>query len=239
MSNGYDTQPRFMWDVGADENQMKLITENLIKQQQRTQTGPGGERYVGRVPGGVFFGWRSPDLYYKSPLDSAGDRMYEAWGLPNIPGAPAMPDVLGVGAFFDKLKFYAMVGGLVALLGVGIYVGVKVGGSKKPEVVVVQQPAPATETKKAPDTSVFDKMPKEVQEGIRRLAGHVVYMAKKNWDEDPQSRETFAELVEEYRNQKLDDKYLRMAWDDLPDNIRTDIVTSFAHAMGEGRIRQG
>lgn len=131
-----------MWDVGAGEGDISLITTALLKARQRIQTGPGGETYYGRVPGGVTFGWRAPDdLYYKSPLDSAGDK-YGAWYpgqylgqiAGSVPGIPGMPDM-------NKLKMYAIGIGLVALLGVGVYVGIKVGGLGKQQVVVVQQPS--------------------------------------------------------------------------------------------------
>lgn len=236
MSNGYDTQPRFMWDVGAGENEMKLITTMLLKQKQRIQTGPGGETYYGRVPGGVTFGWRAPDLYYKSPLDSAGDKIYKAWYpgqfLGQITGK--VSDVTGLGKTFEKVKIYAIGIGLVALLGVGVYVGVKVGGVGKPQVVVVQQPA--TEVKKAPIT--YEKMPKEVQEGIRAMSEMVVLTAQKNWDEAPESREPLLGLVADYMDYTPDKKYLRMAWDDLPDKMQKDVAKSLAHAMGERRVRQ-
>jgi len=131
-----------MWDAGVGENQMKLIIQGILKQQRRIQTGPGGETYYGRVPGGVWFGLRAPDttLAYNSPLDieqHSAPIWYPGMLLGKVqetvsPGTPTLT---------DKIKNTALVIGLLSVLGIGLYAGHKIRGTKTQVIIQTQPPA--------------------------------------------------------------------------------------------------
>lgn len=159
MPNGYldyTYPPRFMWDVGAGENEIKLIVENLLKARQRIQTGPGGETYYGRVPGGVTFGWRSPDTI-KSPLDKVGDKYRSPWRPGEYLGliSGKVSEATGISKTTERIsktieqvKIAAIGIGIVAVFAAGVAVAYKLRPAT-PQVVVVPQTAPATEVKKS------------------------------------------------------------------------------------------